>query len=73
VLRVAVGLVGVVVLWQGLGVVFPGGEAPLDLVLRYLRYGLVGAWVGGLAPLLFRRLGLAAPAAGEEPASAARV
>ncbi len=72
VLRVAVGLVGVVVLWQGLGAVFPGGEAPLDLVLRYLRYGLVGAWVGGLAPLLFLRLGLAEPAADDAQASTAR-
>jgi glycerophosphoryl diester phosphodiesterase/membrane-associated phospholipid phosphatase len=69
VLRVAVGLVGVVVLWLGLGTVFPGGEAPLDLVLRYLRYAAVGAWVAGGAPLLFRRLGLAGPAptrAGED-------
>lgn len=57
--RVAVGLVGVVVLWQGLGAVFPAGGDALALVLRYLRYLLVGAWVGGIAPLLFRRLGLA--------------
>lgn len=57
--RVAVGLVGVVVLWMGLGAVFPDGGGALALVLRYGRYLLVGAWVGGLAPLLFRRLGLA--------------
>jgi glycerophosphoryl diester phosphodiesterase/membrane-associated phospholipid phosphatase len=62
VLRVVVGLVGVVVLWQGLGAVFPGGEGPLALLLRYVRYALVGAWVGGIAPLLFVRVGLAAPA-----------
>jgi hypothetical protein len=55
-----------VVLWQGLGAVFPGGEEPLALLLRYLRYALVGAWVGGLAPLLFVRLGLAAPAPPDE-------
>jgi glycerophosphoryl diester phosphodiesterase/membrane-associated phospholipid phosphatase len=60
--RVLVGLVGVVVLWQGLGAVFPGGEDPLALLLRYVRYALVGAWVGGIAPLLFVRVGLAAPA-----------
>ncbi len=66
-LRVLVGLVGVVVLWQGLGAVFPGGEDPLALVLRYVRYGLVGVWVSGFAPLLFRRFGLAdaAPIEGE--------
>jgi glycerophosphoryl diester phosphodiesterase/membrane-associated phospholipid phosphatase len=57
--RVLLGLVGVIVLWQGLGAVFPGGEDPLALLLRYVRYGLVGAWVGGIAPLLFVRAGLA--------------
>jgi glycerophosphoryl diester phosphodiesterase/membrane-associated phospholipid phosphatase len=61
VVRVLVGLVGVVVLWQGLGAVFPGGEDLVALLLRYLRYALVGAWVGGVAPLLFVRLGLARP------------
>jgi hypothetical protein len=64
--RIAVGLVGVVILWQGLGFVLPGGEDPLALVLRYVRYGLVGAWVGGIAPLLFVRLGLADPAPVDE-------
>jgi hypothetical protein len=67
-LRVLVGLVGVVVLWQGLGAVFPGGEDPFALLLRYVRYALVGAWVGGIAPLLFVRAGLAAPAPpGDDP------
>jgi glycerophosphoryl diester phosphodiesterase len=67
-LRVLVGLVGVVILWQGLGAAFPGGEEPFALVLRYLRYGLVGAWVGGIAPLLFVRFGLADPATPEHAA-----
>jgi glycerophosphoryl diester phosphodiesterase/membrane-associated phospholipid phosphatase len=62
VVRVLVGLVGVAVFWQGLGAVFPGGEEPFALLLRYVRYALVGAWVGGIAPLLFVRFGLAAPA-----------
>ncbi len=61
VVRILAGLVGVAILWQGLGLVFPGGEDPLSLVLRYVRYGLVGAWVGGVAPLLFVRFGLADP------------
>jgi glycerophosphoryl diester phosphodiesterase/membrane-associated phospholipid phosphatase len=65
--RALVGLVGVVILWQGLGAVLPGGEEPLELVLRYLRYALVGAWVGGMAPALFVRLGLATAA--QPPAS----
>jgi glycerophosphoryl diester phosphodiesterase/membrane-associated phospholipid phosphatase len=61
-LRVLAGLVGVVVLWQGLGAVFPGGEDLVSLLLRYIRYALVGAWVGGIAPLLFVRFDLAQPA-----------
>lgn len=68
-LRLVVGLVGLVALWQGLGVLFPGGEEPLALVLRYLRYALVGLWVGGLAPLLFRRFGLADPLPASPPTS----
>ena len=67
--RVLLGLVGVAVIFFGLGALFPSGEQPLELVLRYLRYGLVGAWVGGLAPWLFVRLGLA-DAAPEQPADA---
>ncbi|HSK23254.1 MAG TPA: glycerophosphodiester phosphodiesterase family protein [Egicoccus sp.] len=65
--RVLVGLAGVVGLWMGLGAVFPDGGDALALVLRYVRYVLVGAWVGGIAPLLFVRLGLAdaAPAPSE--------
>ncbi len=60
-LRVVVGLVGVTMLWQGLGAVLPGGEDVVALSLRYVRYGLVGLWVAGVAPLLFVRLGLAGP------------
>lgn len=57
--RVPIGLVGVIVLWQGLGAVLPGGETAPALAARYLRYALVGSWVTGLAPLLFLRLRLA--------------
>lgn len=59
--RLVVGFGGVLVLWQGLGAVFPGGETPLELMLRYLRYALVGAWIVGIAPALFVRFGLAEP------------
>jgi glycerophosphoryl diester phosphodiesterase/membrane-associated phospholipid phosphatase len=60
--RYLLGLVGVLVLWQGLGAVFPDGEELVPLLLRYVRYAAIGLWIGGLAPLLFVRLGLA-PAA----------
>jgi glycerophosphoryl diester phosphodiesterase/membrane-associated phospholipid phosphatase len=60
-LRYPVGLVGVVVLWYGLGEIFPSGDDPIAHAFRYLRYSLIGMWVGGLAPLIFVRIGLAAP------------
>lgn len=66
-LRCVVGLVGVVVLWQGLAALFPSGEDAVALAYRWLRYAAVGAWIAGAAPLLFVRLGLAAR---ERPAPA---
>ncbi len=58
VLRYLVGLIGVLVLWSGLGLIFPDGETLIPIVLRYIRYALVGFWVTGLAPLLFIKLSL---------------
>jgi hypothetical protein len=58
VLRYAVGLVGVIILWFGLGQVFPRGEDWISYTLRYIRYVLIGLWVSALAPMLFMRLGL---------------
>jgi membrane-associated phospholipid phosphatase len=52
-LRYVIGLLGIIVLWFGLGLVFPDGETILPLLLRYLRYTLVGFWVTGGAPWLF--------------------
>lgn len=60
-LRYPVGMAGVVVFWYGLGAVLPGGETAPELVLRFLRYTLVGAWIGAGAPWLFVRLRLAPP------------
>jgi len=59
VLRYAVGVMGVIVLWYGLGQIFPRSETLIGFGLRYLRYVLVGSWVSALAPLLFIRLRLA--------------
>jgi hypothetical protein len=59
---VVVGLIGVAVIVEGLGAVLPDGEHPLALAARYGRYALTGAWIAGLAPALFVRLGLAASA-----------
>ena len=61
IVRYLIGVVGVVIIWYGLGAVFPRGESILPFVLRFIRYSLVGAWVTCLAPLLFFRLKIAKP------------
>ncbi len=58
-LRYPLGLIGVLILWFGLGAIFPRGEYTLAYILRFVRYSLVGFWITALAPLLFIRLGLA--------------
>jgi hypothetical protein len=59
ILRYLIGLVGVLAIYTILGAIFPRGEALVPLLLRYLRYGLIGLWVTYLAPWLFIRLNLA--------------
>ncbi|MCC6501323.1 MAG: phosphatase PAP2 family protein [Anaerolineales bacterium] len=58
-LRFFVGLIGVLILWRGLGLVFPKGEEFISYFLRYLRYFLVGFWIIAGAPWLFFRIKLA--------------
>jgi hypothetical protein len=43
-LRYLIGLIGIIILWFGLGEVFPRGETWIPLVLRSIRYAL---WVFG--------------------------
>lgn len=69
--RIPVGLLGVAVLYIGLGEIFPRGEDLIALSFRYLRYAAVGMWVAGVAPLLFVRFGLAQPAMPARAAAAA--
>jgi len=57
-LRFIIGIAAVLGLYFGLKVVIPDGESALDLVFRFLRYGLVGVWVTFGAPWLFRLLKL---------------
>jgi membrane-associated phospholipid phosphatase len=66
-LRYPAGLLGVIVLWYGLGAVLPRGETWLPYALRYLRYFLIGFWISGLAPMLFIQMGLARPAGATLP------
>jgi hypothetical protein len=58
-LRYVIGLIGIMILWYGLGEVFPRGETLIPLVLRYIRYSLVGFWVTAGAPWLFFHFKLA--------------
>jgi membrane-associated phospholipid phosphatase len=60
-LRYLIGLVGVLVLWFGLGQLFPRGDELVPYALRYLRYALVGAWISAGAPYLFLGLKLTNP------------
>jgi hypothetical protein len=66
-LRYPIGLVGVLIFWYGLGLVFPRGDDWLAYTLRYIRYALIGVWITALAPLLFMRLGLAKRPENESP------
>ncbi len=61
ILRFSIGLVGVALLWYGLGAVFPRGEDIISYTFRYLRYALLGGWVSAGGPWVFIRLGLAKP------------
>jgi len=58
-IRFIVGVIGVLLIWRGLGMLLPSGEDLLAYIFRYLRYALIGIWISGLAPLLFTRTGLA--------------
>lgn len=59
ILRILLGVAGVMILRYGLKFLFPGGDDLLAISLRYLRYALIGAWVSGGAPWVFLRLKLA--------------
>jgi membrane-associated phospholipid phosphatase len=58
-LRYVIGLIGVMIFWEGLGAVFPRGEEWIPLILRYIRYTLVGLWITAGAPWLFFHFKLA--------------
>ncbi len=58
VVRFFVGLVGIMVLWFGLGQVFPRGANLLSYSMRFLRYALTGWWATWLGPLVFEKIGL---------------
>lgn len=56
--RFLVGLVGVAILYLGLGQLFPDNEDLISYLLRFLRYTLIGVWVSWLGPIVFEKLKL---------------
>ncbi len=59
VVRYLLGLVGVLVLYAGLGAVFSTADNFTGYAERYIRYALIGFWITGLAPWIFVKLKLA--------------
>lgn len=59
IIRYLVGLLGVVIIWFGLGAIFPRGETLLAYIALYGRYALLGLWIAALAPSVFIYLRLA--------------
>jgi membrane-associated phospholipid phosphatase len=57
-LRYAIGAAGILLLWFGLGKVFPRNADVISFALRFFRYTLVGLWISAIAPLVFERFGL---------------
>jgi membrane-associated phospholipid phosphatase len=58
-IRYAIGLIGILILYMGLGAIFPRGDGFIFYLLRYIRYTLVGFWVTGGAPWVFVRFKIA--------------
>ncbi len=52
--RFALGMAVLLILYVGLGALQPRSEDLVSYVFRYLRYGIIGAWVTAGAPLVFR-------------------
>lgn len=58
-LRYLVGVLGIGLIWYGLGLLQPRNADLVSYLFRLLRYTLAGLWVTALAPFLFLRLRLA--------------
>ncbi len=58
-LRYVIGLIGVLILYMGLGQIFPRNDDLISSALRFVRYTLIGFWVAGGAPWVFKKIKLA--------------
>lgn len=52
-LRFIIGIAGILLIWKGLGGIFPRNEDLISYSLRWLRYALIGIWITGIAPFIF--------------------
>lgn len=59
VIRYLLGMAATILIWRGLGSIFPADPLWIGLPLRFFRYLLAGLWVAYYGPQLFVRLGLA--------------
>jgi membrane-associated phospholipid phosphatase len=57
-LRYLVGIIGVAIFYVGLKMVLPEEPFYIGILLRFIRYGLIGVWVSAVAPWLFFKLKL---------------
>ena len=58
IVRFIIGLIGVMLLWAGLKIIFSSDVAYLSEFLRFLRYFLIGFWISAGAPFIFKKLSL---------------
>jgi len=56
--RYLLGVAILLVLWYGLGAIFPRTPTVDAYILRFLRYTLLGLWMTVFAPWVFKKLGL---------------
>jgi len=59
--RFIIGVIGLLLVWRGLAVVFPTEPVWLALSLRFVRYALAVGWMFYLGPGVFLKLRLAEP------------
>lgn len=57
-LRYIVGVIVTFILLEGLGAIFPRNDDLISYVLRYIRYAVVGWWLLGGAPWVFKHFNL---------------
>lgn len=59
-IRCLLGLIGLIVLWWGVGALWAGETGAVSILLSVLRYAAVALWVAVAWPWLFVRIGLGA-------------